>query len=470
MTPTARLLRLVLAWGLLGAGISLAASLWPAQGRLLAPLWWLAGGALLAAALADAWRALHAPPLRLERQLSGVLPVELWHGVTLTVHNLGTRPLQLELFDDYPSAWDMEGMPHACVVAGGAYAAVSYRVRPDRRGDAQFGQPHLRIAAPFGLWQRSHRAGPVQTVKVFPDYSRLLGQTLQATDRRAPAAGAIRKRRRGEGTDFRQLREYRQGDSLRAIDWKATARQRKPIAREYQEERDQQVVFLLDCGRRMLAKEGEDGGGTGDGGKHRSHFDHALQAVLTLGFVAQKQGDAVGLMSFGSAGMGTDGTSAAGAGAGAGYRWLAPHKGRAGFDRLLAGVYDLQPEETAPDYTLAAGALMKKLNKRAFVVLITNLRDEDDQAMRSAVELLGTRHMVLCASLREQALDRAAAAPVASFQDALRQPSAMLYLQQRREAIRRLGLRASALVDVAPGQLGASLIERYLDIKESGQL
>jgi uncharacterized protein (DUF58 family) len=480
MTPTRRLLWLVLAWAGAGAIFSVAlawSAAWPAAApasavsavsatsaasavptwpgpalaTLLTGAWWLAGAALLAAALADAWQALRAPPLRLERQLPGVLPVELWQGVTLTMHNLGTRPLRLELFDDYPAAWAMEGMPHACSVDGGAFVSVAYRVKPDRRGNAGFGQPHVRIATPWGLWQRTRRIGPQQEVKVFPDYSRLLGQTLQATDRRAPATGAIRKRRRGEGTDFRQLREYRQGDSLRSIDWKATARQRKPIAREYQEERDQQVVFLLDCGRRMLAREQ-------DGSEQGSHFDHALQAVLTLGFVAQKQGDAVGLMCFGGGGSGADG------------RWLAPAKGRAGFDRLLAGVYDVQPDETAPDYTQAAGALMKKLSKRAFVVLITNLRDEDDLAMRNACELLGTRHMVLCASLREQALDRAAAAPVAGFQDALRQPAAMLYLQQRREAIRRLGLRANALVDVAPGQLSAALIGRYLDIKESGQL
>ncbi|MYN10915.1 DUF58 domain-containing protein [Pseudoduganella aquatica] len=449
MTPARRLLQLLLAWAALGAAASvpaLAGTAWP-----LSALWWLAGAALLAAALVDAWHTLRPPPLRLERQLPGVLPVELWHAVTLTVHNLGTRPLRLDLFDGYPAAWALEGMPHACTVAGGGFASVVYRVKPDQRGNARFSQPHVRVSSPWGLWQRTRRIGPEQTVKVFPDYSRLLGQTLQATERRAPAAGAIRKRRRGEGTDFRQLREYRQGDSLRSIDWKATARQRKPIAREYQEERDQQVVFLLDCGRRMLARDH-------DGADRSSHFDHALQAVLTLGFVAQKQGDSVGLMTFG------------GASAGAGGRWLAPAKGRAGFDRLLAGVYDVQPDETAPDYTQAAGALMNKLSKRAFVVLITNLRDEDDQAMRSACELLGTRHMVLCASLREQALDRAVAAPVAGFQDALRQPAAMLYLQQRREAIRRLGLRANALVDVAPGQLSAALIGRYLEIKESGQL
>ena len=135
----------------------------------------------------------------------------------------------------------------------------------------------------------------------------------------------------------------------------------RPITREYQEERDQQVVFLLDTGRLMLAQ--DDG---------TTHFDHALNAVLTLGFLGQKQGDAVGLLTFG----------------GAVQRWLAPHKGRTGLDRLLGGVYDLQPEEVAPDYSLAASTLMARLGKRAFVVLITNLRD-DIRARYACQQVLG---------------------------------------------------------------------------------
>lgn len=447
MTPAHKLLQCVLAWAVSGLLASVLAAFLPAQKGWLTLSFWAAGAALLAACLADAWRGWRAPGLRVERQAQGVWPVGVWHSVSITLRNGGARAMHVELFDDYPAGWELDGMPCSATIEAGGWVTVTYRLRPQRRGDACFGQPHVRVVTPFGLWLRSHRIGPRQDVKVFPDFSRMLGQTLMATDRRAPAAGAIRRRRRGEGTDFRQLREYRQGDSLRAIDWKATARQRKPISREYQEERDQQVVFLLDCGRRMAA---EDEGGT--------HFDHALQAVLTLGFVAQKQGDAVGLMSFGHDAQ--EGKS----------RWLSPHKGRAGFDRLLAGIYDLHPSDQAPDYLQAAGALMRKLNKRAFVVLVTNLRDEDDLAMRSASELLGTRHMVLCASLREQALDAAVAAEVTDFAQALRQSAAVHYLQQRREAINRLGLRASNLVDVAPARLPGALLNRYLEIKESGQL
>lgn len=434
MTPSRLLLYAVGVWAALG----FAAWWLPA----LLPVWQGGGLALLLAALADAWLSRRPSPLRIERKLAGVWPVDVWNGATVIVHNEGSRALALEVFDDYPTAWRMEGLPHASRIAPGAYVAITYRLCPDRRGNAMFGPAHLRIVSPLGLWQRTRRMGPQSEVKVFPDFSKLLGHVLTATDRRSPAAGAIRKRRRGEGTDFRQLREYRQGDSLRAIDWKATARQQKPITREYQEERDQQVVFLLDTGRRMLSRDGVT-----------THFDHALNAVLTLGFLAQRQGDAVGLMSFGGE-----------------MRWISPHKGRVGLDRLLAGVYDLQPAEVAPDYTLAASNLLHKLSKRAFIVIITNLRDEDDQAMRSACELLSAKHLVMCASLREKALDASVDEPVRRFDDALRLSATAHYLEQRADAIKRLGVRADQLIDITPEKLSMALVNRYLDIKESGRL
>ena len=435
LTPSRALLAGVGLWAALG----LAASQWPA----LAPLWQGAGLALLLAASLDAWRSRTAPDLRVEREVAGVWPVGTWNSVTIRVHNEGTRALAFDLYDDYPGNWEMQGLPHRTALASGAFCALTYRLRADMRGPAGFGPAHLRVASALRLWTRTHRVGAASAIKVFPDFSQLLGHTLSATDRRAPAAGAIRKRRRGEGTDFRQLREYRQGDSMRSIDWKATARRNKPISREYQEERDQQVVFLLDTGRRMQARDSVT-----------THFDHALNAVLTLGFLAQKQGDAVGLMTFG----------------GEQTRWLAPQKGRTGLDRLLTGVYDLQPTEQAPDFMQAATELLNRLSKRAFVVIITNLRDEDDTVLRTACELMSTRHLVLCASLREKVLDQERAREVRTFADALRYSATEYFLQQRRAAIGRLGIRADRLIDITPEQLSPALVNRYLDIKESGQL
>ncbi len=439
-------LLLWLTGGLLLLGF--AAGWWPES--VLPTLWYSLAGSLGLVALFDAWYWRKPPALQIERRIPSVWPVAKSQSVHLTLHNEDSRTLHLQVIDAYPNNWETEKLPeelpeelpHASSIAPGNYVSFPYRLRPPRRGNARFEALYVRVASRFRLWQHLHRIGPEQDVKVFPDFSQLLGHTLNATDRRAPTAGSIRKRRRGEGTEFRQLREYRRGDSMRSIDWKATARQQKPIAREYQEERDQQVVFLLDTGRRMLAQ--DDTG---------NHFDHALNAVLTLGFLAQKQGDAVGLMSFGST-----------------TRWLSPFKGRAGLDRLLAGVYDLNPAEVAPDYILAASQLLTRLSKRAFVVIITNVHDEDDKALRTACELLSTRHLVMCASLREKALDQALAEPVQDFNQALRVAASAHYLQQRQDGIKRLGIRASHLIDINPAQLSLTLVNRYWDIKESGQL
>lgn len=434
MIPSRQLLALIALWALLGFAAGWFAA--------LVEIWWASGAILLVLAVGDARLAREVPVVRLERTLNGVWPLGQWREVALTLHHQGGRSLRFTLIDGYPTAWEMEGLPYSGLLTAGRFLTFHYRLRPLARGDETFSAAHVRVESPLRLWQRQIRWGESQAVKVFPDFARVLGHKLIATDQRLPQTGTLRKRQRGEGTDFHQLREYRVGDSLRSIDWKATARLQKPISREYQEERDQQVVFLLDSGRRMLARDGE-----------LSHFDHALNAMLLLAWVAQKQGDGVGVMTFGAQ-----------------TRWLPPQKGRVGLDRLLSSVYDLQPAEIAPDYTLAAESLLGRLRKRAFVVLLTNLRDEDDQALSAAIRLLSRKHLVLCASLRESVLDITLDIPVTHFNQALRLAATHDYLAQRSESSRRLGLRSGMLLDVAPEQLPTALVDRYHGIKDAGVL
>ncbi len=254
--------------------------------------------------------------------------------------------------------------------------------------------------------------------------------------------GIVRRRRRGEGLEFEQLREYREGDLIRQIDWKATARHRKLISREYEDERNQQIVFLLDCGRRMRAV--DDG---------VAHFEHVLNAVLLLGHIATKQGDSVGLMTF----AGEE-------------RWLPPVKGPAGMSAILNRVYDLQTSPTPADYRDAAKRLMTRQRRRAMVILVSNLRDEDSSELRPALATLRQRHLVLVASLKETAVALAAAGPAGGFRDALAVAAANHYLAERgkaHEALRRGGI---LLLDAAPAELPVHLANAYLDLKRSGRL
>jgi uncharacterized protein (DUF58 family) len=139
-------------------------------------------------------------------------------------------------------------------------------------------------------------------------------------------------------------------------------------------------------------------------------------------------------------------------------------------NQILNQVYGLQPGLLTSDYHQAAVELSKRLKKRALVVLISNLRDEDDDSLLPALRLLQKRHLVLFASLRERALDQAAATPVEDFEAALTHSAAIEYRIRRDAAFRRLKQGNVVCLDVAPQRLALALVNQYLDVKRSGQL
>jgi uncharacterized protein (DUF58 family) len=427
---------LALAVALIAAAV--VASVWTA---LLPALGLLAGVVALAAAI-DALRVLRTAPPTVVRRLSHALPLGVTREVRLAFENPGRRALHLSVHDHVPAALSTDDLPLAVVVPPGQGAEARYRVRAIERGEHVLEPAWLRLASPWRLWRRQVRAGTAQHVRVLPNFVALVNFALLATDHRLSQVGVLKRRRRGLGLDFHQLREYREGDTQRQVDWKATARIGRLISREYQDERDQQIVLLLDCGRRMAARDDE-----------LSHMDHVLDAALLLAYVALRQGDAVGLATLGGVA-----------------RFAAPAKSMATLDRLTELVYDLQPTPSSPDFHGAAVDLSLRLRKRALVVLLTNLRDEDDDTLQPALALLRQRHLVMVASLRERILDAALARPVGSLADALTHAATAEYLDQRHEAFRRLEQQRVIAVDVEPPALPLALVNKYIDLKRSGRL
>ena len=424
---------------LLGAarayGLAVAASLQAiAWGLLLA---------LLLLAMLDAFRLRRLPSPQLQRQLPGSLPLGRWSEVRLEVRHDFTQPLTLELFDHVPDGLGFEYLPQSLLLEPGQSQALGYRVRPLKRGHFNFERCEVSLPSPLGLWSARRLLKLNDSTRVYPDFARLYGARLLAVDNWLNQIGVRQQPRRGLGLEFNQLREFREGDSLRQIDWKATARQRTPIAREYQDERDQQIVFMLDCGRRMRSQDDE-----------LSHFDHALNACLLLSYVALRQGDAVGLCTF------ADDQP----------RYLAPVKGTGQLNVLLNTVYDLDSTRHAADYQAAATQLLARQKRRALVVLVTNLRGEDGEELLTAVKRLGKQHRVLVANLREEVLDRLRQAPVQTLSEALTYCGTVDYLTDRAELHERLNAHGVPVMDASPAALGPALVTRYLSWKKAGAI
>lgn len=414
-------------------------AIWWSQATML---WKGAGVALAAIALADLLWLLLLPTPHIQRRLPHTLPLGVWSPVRLTVENPGDQPLALRIHDLHPPELQVRGLPRDLRLQARERVSLEYRLRPPRRGDFELAGCDLRLASPLGLWSQ-HRTIPLaDRIRVFPNFAEISHYTLLATEDRLGRLGVRMRRRRGLGAEFHQLREYRRGDSLRQIDWKATSRMRKLISREYQDERDQRLLFLLDCGRRMRHAD-----------RDRGHLDEALNALLLLAYVAVRQGDAVGLMTFGGP-----------------RRWFAPRKDPDTVNRLLNAVYDLQPTLEAADSLLAARELMQTQTRRALVLLLTNSRDEDREELAAAIRLLRRRHLVVVADLRESALDRSLTEPITDRDSALRFHAVQGYLEERRRHHERLQHLGAYVLDLIPSQLPIALVNQYFAIKREGGL
>ena len=397
--------------------------------------------ALLALAILDAVRLKRLPSPRLQRQMPGSLALGRWGEVRLELEHDFAQPLTVQIFDHVPEGLSFENLPLSVDLQPGQHSHIGYRLRPLKRGHFSFELCEINLPSPLGLWSDKRLLNVVDNTRVYPDFARLYGGQLLAVDNWLSQLGVRQRQRRGLGLEFHQLREFREGDSLRQIDWKATARQRTPIAREYQDERDQQIIFMLDCGRRMRSQDGE-----------LAHFDHALNACLLLSYIALRQGDAVGLSTFACDRP----------------HYLAPVKGTDQLKVLLNSVYDLNSTQRPADYQAAASQLLARQKRRALVVLVTNLRDEDDEELLTAVKRLSKQHRVLVASLREDLLDTLRHTPVQTLPEALAYCGTVDYLNDRAELHERLSAHGVPVVDARPGELGAELVTRYLSWKKAG--
>jgi len=412
----------------------------PVAGGLFAAL----GVAFLVDAAAAAW-ALRRAPIAFERQMPSAFALGQPQGLTVTLAHEGANAWRVELFDHVPATMTLRLLPARVTLPAASRLDVRYEITPTRRGKVVFEPAAIRVRSRLGLADLQLRVGTTQSVQVYPNFAALSRYAWLAGDRRLAEIGIKTYAARGAGTDFKQLGEYVPGMPTRHIDWNASFRHRRAVVREFQDDRDQSVMFLLDCGRRMRADERAGAAG--------SHFDQALNAAMLLAYVALKDGDAVGALTFGH-----DPSQ---------QRHVAPSKGMAALNTLVARLHDVEPSPTHSDYLAAARDLMLRLPRRSLVVVLTNFRDEDCEELADALRLMRTRHLVLLASLKEGVVAEIVSQPLDDDRAVVGVASAHWFQQSRAEAFRRLAGRDQLQVDVEPEKLAATLVNRYHAVKRA---
>jgi uncharacterized protein (DUF58 family) len=359
--------------------------------------------------------------------------------VRLFVRNQGRRPASLWLRDEPPDAFQVETYILAGQAGPGQTWRGVYRVRPPRRGDYEFGDLNLRWLGPLGLVVRQARVEAAGPVKVYPNLLDVRRYDLLLRRSRLQELGLRQARMFGEGTEFERLRDYLPDDEYRRINWKATARRHRPVTTEYQTERSQNVVVVLDIGRLMQSPVAQI-----------AKLDYVINAALLLAYVATGKGDRVGMMTF------ADDVG----------HFLSPRQGRGQFYRMLELLYRIEAQPVEPDYRRALSYLAAKQRKRALIVIFTELSGGTAmQTLVSHVSILARRCLPMVVTISDPDVFAAARGHPQDSLAVYQRAAAVQLLDERRLALDSLRRQGVLTLDVPANQLSLAVINRYLQLK-----
>ncbi len=403
----------------------------------------------LALAITVAWEAwtVHKALKRLgvERGIANALEIGAPHQVTLSLSNPTPIPLIVTVKDEPPMDFQWDALRKeanqlrpllTAFIPARHSATVAYTVTPMRRGEFNFGDTDLRISTPLGLVQLPLRLSLPQTVRVLPNLSQARKYELLMRKMRLRDLGFRPMPLRGAGTEFASLRDYLPDDDPRWIDWNATARRSKLVSKEFELERGQNIVAVLDAGRVMATR--LDG---------LTKFDHAVNAAAFLLYLAHRLDDRIGLMVF----------------ADRIFRWLPPRKGVRQWNAILQALRQAEPHLVEANYADAFTRLLQNLPRRSLLIVFTDLIDPDtSEALLTHARLSAEKHLVLVVALSDYELQTLLTEAPKEPTDVYRQAAAVVTLNDRLHAIAQLRERDISVLDTAPEGLFAALVEQYL--------
>ena len=396
--------------------------------------------------LGGAWLSTRLAPdtkgLRLTRKLDPVLSVRAENKIALTLENDGDEEVQGTLRDEAPAPFIASRREFPVKVEPRRQQEMHYTVRPQERGSEVFEGAWLRQVCPFGLAYRDVYLPAEEPVRVYPNLLALREFDLLKQQGRLREIGIRQTRKRGLGMEFESLRDYALGDDYRKIDHKASARRGKLVVRQYETERNQVVILVIDIGRHMLAEV--------DGVRK---LDHVLDAVLMLANAAVVAGDQIGLLVYAENIR----------------RYIPPRKGRNQVGVVIDALHDLIAEPLESDPVAAYAYLASRWKRRSLLVAFTDYEDpERARELLTAFGPLARRHVAVIARVTDPRWHDASVQPVRSVKALYERTAATLLTEDRREAGHIIANAGIHNLEAEPQDLAAKLVTFYMEVKARG--
>lgn len=399
----------------------------------------LVGDVLLVVICIAEGKRLGRCDVRIERERWDRFEIDRETQLTIRIENRSDRALTISLRQYWPAEIQADEDTLMLALAPGEIVRTAFTITPTRRGRVNIPAAEMDLYSALDFARHRRTALTSQSVSIYPSLSSVREYDRLRRHRALRQMGVHRIRMTGAGREFDQLRDYVHDDEYRDIDWKATARRRRPITRVYQAERSQHVLLCVDQSRMM-----------GNPVGRRTTMDCAVDAAVALAHVSERSGDRVGLALF------SDTVDT----------FVKPSGTAANTRRVIESLIDASPRGVFPFYSDLFSQVRHQLTRRAMVFLFTDLNDPQIAAnLARTLPLVSRRHVVVVIGLEDALLGRAAeAAP--RDRDGLYQAFAARSLADEQAArildVRRQGVN---VLQADAQHITVGVINEYLAVK-----
>ncbi|MFT3844102.1 MAG: DUF58 domain-containing protein [Lacibacter sp.] len=371
------------------------------------------------------------------------LPERLSNGdenpVLISIENRYPFSIHAEVIDELPLQFQQRNFSIKLSFKPGEEKELLYKLRPVERGEYHFGSVQVFVQSLLGLVERKFTGAEECMVPVYPSFIQMRKYQLHAEAVQTKENGNRRLRKIGHSMEFEQVKEYVQGDDVRTLNWKATARKGALMVNSFTDEKSQQVYCVIDKGRLMKMPFND-----------LTLLDYAINASLVMCNVALHRQDRFGLMTFSNK-MGSV---------------LAADRKPVQLEKVLQILYNQQTAFLETDFEMLYMRIRAGIKQRSLIILFTNFESLTGMQRQMAyLKRIAKYHLLLLVFFENTELKTVTVKDVKDIEDLYVKTIAGKYAHEKRLIVKELQNAGILSILTAPENVTVNTINKYIEIK-----
>ncbi|TCN57488.1 DUF58 domain-containing protein [Flavobacterium circumlabens] len=364
--------------------------------------------------------------------------------IKIVLKNHYTFSVSVKIIDEIPFQFQVRDFKILKNIKASAQEDIKYDLRPTERGEYYFGNLNIYVSSPLKLISRRFTFDKDQMVPTYPSYIQLKKYDLFAFSNTLFQYGIKKIRRIGHTMEFEQIKEYVQGDDLRTLNWKATAKKNALMVNQFQDEKSQSVYLAIDKGRIMQMPF-----------NGLSLLDYAINSTLVLSNIILKKQDKAGIFAFSKK---------------VENRVFAEKRGSQ-MQKILETLYNIKTDFFESDYSRLYVDIKKNINQRSLIILYTNFETMDGLSRQLPyLKGIAKSHLLVVIFFSNTELNEIINKKTDTIQEVYDKVIAEKFMFEKRLIANELKKYGIHSILTQPENLTLDAINKYLEIKSRGIL